>query len=235
MLFQLGVLASSKSAMKTLAPELSALMSILRSVGPVISTRRSVRSASSATRHEVSSRISLVSSRKSSLPVSAACWRRCWRRAGSASPVLPNLRCRSVTNAIASGVSTSSKRSPVPPMTFASLPDIYPSSSCRRPLSCVRRADVHAGQTRLRYPPDHFRGVVTACRGRWDTEVGWLAVAVAAAPGGEQQYGDAGRDGSEPLGDGAAGDLEQVDRLGGLARGCRLRPRRQRRWRGRCR
>ena len=46
MLFaQVGELASSKSAMKTLAPELSALTIILRSTGPVISTRRSSRSA----------------------------------------------------------------------------------------------------------------------------------------------------------------------------------------------
>ncbi len=41
----MGELESSKSAMKTLAPELSALMIILRSTGPVISTRRSRRSA----------------------------------------------------------------------------------------------------------------------------------------------------------------------------------------------
>ena len=41
MLSQVGELASSKSAMKPLAPEFSALMTILRSVGPVISTRRS--------------------------------------------------------------------------------------------------------------------------------------------------------------------------------------------------
>ena len=40
-LSQVGELASSKSAMKTLAPELSALIIILRSTGPVISTRRS--------------------------------------------------------------------------------------------------------------------------------------------------------------------------------------------------
>ena len=39
MFCQVGALASSKSAMKTLAPELSALITILRSVGPVISTR----------------------------------------------------------------------------------------------------------------------------------------------------------------------------------------------------
>ena len=38
---QVGEFASSKSAMKTFAPELSALMIILRSTGPVISTRRS--------------------------------------------------------------------------------------------------------------------------------------------------------------------------------------------------
>ena len=41
MLRQVGELASSKSAMKPRAPELSALMTILRLVGPVISTRRS--------------------------------------------------------------------------------------------------------------------------------------------------------------------------------------------------
>ena len=38
-----GVLASSRSASQTFAPELSALIVILRSVGPVISTRRSTR------------------------------------------------------------------------------------------------------------------------------------------------------------------------------------------------
>ena len=44
LLLQVGELASSKSAMKTLAPEFSALITILRSTGPVISTRRSSRS-----------------------------------------------------------------------------------------------------------------------------------------------------------------------------------------------
>src|ERR1039458_352390 len=39
-LSQVGVVESSKSAMNTLAPEFSALMIILRSTGPVISTRR---------------------------------------------------------------------------------------------------------------------------------------------------------------------------------------------------
>ena len=54
-LFQVGVFESSKSAMKTLAPELSALMIILRSTGPVISTRRSRMSpGSGATVHSAS-------------------------------------------------------------------------------------------------------------------------------------------------------------------------------------
>ena len=44
MLFRhVGEFESSKSAMKTFAPELSALMIILRSTGPVISTRRSLQ------------------------------------------------------------------------------------------------------------------------------------------------------------------------------------------------
>ena len=45
MLANTGEEASSKSAMNTLAPEFSALTIILRSTGPVISTRRSRRSA----------------------------------------------------------------------------------------------------------------------------------------------------------------------------------------------
>ena len=44
-LSHVGEFASSKSAMKTRAPELSALIIIFRSTGPVISTRRSCRSA----------------------------------------------------------------------------------------------------------------------------------------------------------------------------------------------
>ena len=44
-LLQVGVFESSKSAMNTLAPEFNALMIILRSTGPVISTRRSSKSA----------------------------------------------------------------------------------------------------------------------------------------------------------------------------------------------
>ena len=74
---QCGVLASSRSASQTLAPELSALIAILRSVGPVISTRRSTSpGAGGGTCHD-DSRISRVSGRKSSLPVRAISSRRC--------------------------------------------------------------------------------------------------------------------------------------------------------------
>ena len=59
-----GELESSKSAMNTLAPELSALMIVFRSVGPVISTRRSWRPAGmGATVHSLA-RISSVEERK---------------------------------------------------------------------------------------------------------------------------------------------------------------------------
>src|SRR5213080_2450428 len=79
-----GALASSKSAMKTLAPELSPLIIILRSTGPVISTRRSRRSGGMGATVHASSRIAFVSGRKSgSLPASSSAWRR--RRRSSSS------------------------------------------------------------------------------------------------------------------------------------------------------
>ena len=46
-LAQVGAVLSSKSAMKQLAPELSALITIFGSTGPVISTRRSSSAAGS--------------------------------------------------------------------------------------------------------------------------------------------------------------------------------------------
>ena len=50
--------------MKTRAPELSALIIILRSTGPVISQRRSRRSAGAAATRHSASRTSAVSARK---------------------------------------------------------------------------------------------------------------------------------------------------------------------------
>ena len=58
-LLQVGVFESSKSAMKTFAPEFNALMIILRSTGPVISTRRSRMSFGSGATVHSASRISL--------------------------------------------------------------------------------------------------------------------------------------------------------------------------------
>ena len=52
-------MASSKSASQTLAPEFSALIVILRSVGPVISTRRSTRPGAGGATCQSPSRIVL--------------------------------------------------------------------------------------------------------------------------------------------------------------------------------
>ncbi len=74
-----GELESSKSAMKTFAPELSALMIIFRSTGPVISTRRFCRSRGMGATPQSLSRISRVSGRKLGIaPSSSSACR--WRR-----------------------------------------------------------------------------------------------------------------------------------------------------------
>src|SRR5258708_1658594 len=111
MFSHVGVLESSKSAMNVEAPELSALMTILRSTGPVISTRRSCRSAGTGAMVHSASRIERVSGRnaKLALPVSRRAWRvarafiRSRRRASY-------LRCRCATNPSAWGVRMRSKR-----------------------------------------------------------------------------------------------------------------------------
>ena len=73
---QVGEFASSKSAMKPRAPEFRALMTIFRSTGPVISTRRSRRSCGGGSTCQSRSRTSRVSGRKSSVPPrSSSAWR----------------------------------------------------------------------------------------------------------------------------------------------------------------
>src|SRR6266581_4173022 len=110
MLFRhVGEFESSKSAMKTFAPELRALMTIFRSTGPVISTRRSRRSRGAGATHQSgSSRTLLVSGRKSgsSPAASAAC--RSSRPASSSRRRGSNSRWRLATNASASSVRTAS-------------------------------------------------------------------------------------------------------------------------------
>src|SRR3954447_6131670 len=111
MLSQVGEFESSKSAMKPFAPELSALMTIFRLVGPVISTRRSASASGSGAIVQSPSRISLVSSRKSSEPpASSSAWRSS-RRASSCRRVASSSRWSVATRSRASGVSTSSMRS----------------------------------------------------------------------------------------------------------------------------
>jgi hypothetical protein len=109
MLSHSGVFASSKSASHTLAPELSALIVIFLSVGPVISTRRSTSpGAGGATRQDGSALMSLVSSRKSSMPpADSSSWRRA-RAARSPARRGPSSRCSLAIRASAPGVRISS-------------------------------------------------------------------------------------------------------------------------------
>jgi hypothetical protein len=103
-LSQLGVSESSKSAMKVDAPELSALITILRSVGPVISTRRSWRSFGIGPTVHSDSRIERVSGRKPKVsPASSLAWRsvRAFMHARRRSSYL---RCRWATKPTAAGV-----------------------------------------------------------------------------------------------------------------------------------
>src|SRR5262249_10150637 len=105
MLFcQVGEFESSKSAMKTFAPEFNALMIILRSTGPVISTRRSSRSAGIGAPVPSPSRPLAVSWRKSgSWPESISCWR-IRRRASNSCRRGSNSRASFLRKAHASGV-----------------------------------------------------------------------------------------------------------------------------------
>ena len=83
MLRHVGAFASSKSAMKPSAPELSALIVILRSVGPVISTQRCCMSAGTGATVQSPSLISRVSGRKSSISPAASRARRSRARLSS--------------------------------------------------------------------------------------------------------------------------------------------------------
>ncbi len=102
-----GEFESSKSAMNIFAPELRALITIFRSTGPVISTRRSCSSAGTGATRQSPSRTSRVSGRKSgSSPARSRPARAC-RAASSSRRRGPKRRSRSVRNSTASGVSTS--------------------------------------------------------------------------------------------------------------------------------
>src|SRR4051794_14180397 len=108
---QVGELASSKSAMKPRAPELSALITILRSVGPVISTRRFCSFGGAGATCQSPSRISFVSGRKSSISPAARRARRSLRRSSSSRRRSSKCSCSAAMKASASSVSTCSKPS----------------------------------------------------------------------------------------------------------------------------
>ena len=103
-----GEFESSKSAMNIFAPELRALITIFRSTGPVISTRRSCSSAGTGATRQSLPRTSFVSGRKSGSSPSRSSSARSCLAASSSRRRGPNRRSSSVRNATASGVSTCS-------------------------------------------------------------------------------------------------------------------------------
>jgi hypothetical protein len=102
MFCQVGELASSKSAIKARAPELSALITILRLVGPVISTRRSW----SASGTGATAKSSGAATNSSVPPASSSAWR-CSRASSRARRVSSSSSCSRPTSSSASLVSTS--------------------------------------------------------------------------------------------------------------------------------
>src|SRR5215212_6847944 len=104
MLCQVGQLASSKSAIQQLAPELSAFMVILRSGGPVSSTRPSCRSSGIGEIHQSPSLTSLVSGRKSGISPALILSCRSARLARSSTTLPLYSRESFATKATASGV-----------------------------------------------------------------------------------------------------------------------------------
>ncbi len=119
------------------------MITILRWVGPVISTRRSCRSCGAGATDQSLSRISRVSSRKSSVPPASSSAGARPAAAEARAACGSNSRCRPATNSSASGVSTSSMR----PLTgacismpFTSTPAI-PGASLYRHLNQLNRVE----------------------------------------------------------------------------------------------
>ena len=103
---QVGVEESSQSAINTLAPELRALIIILRSVGPVISTRRSAISDGGEDTFQSPSRTSSVSSKKFGLEPDSKSACRTLRASSSSFRSSRNSRTRLAIKPVASGVKT---------------------------------------------------------------------------------------------------------------------------------
>src|SRR5712664_3179991 len=128
--------------MKTLAPELKALIIILRSTGPVISTLRSCRSAGVLVTFQLPERMFSVSGRKrnSCPPSSSFC--RCSRRFKSSSRLELNWRCRLPTKSRASLERIFSNPSDIFPEIFTDAL-IKPPSSRVEVLLALERPDCH--------------------------------------------------------------------------------------------
>ena len=138
-LAQVGHSESSKSAMKTFAPEFSALMTILRSGGPVISTRRSSRSAGIAPIFQSASRSACVSSGKSGNAPASNCRCSAARRASSSSRSCEKRSASSLTKPIASGVRTSPEAAGAPPRAVVVLEGSSGSTGNSLIFQCVQR------------------------------------------------------------------------------------------------
>ena len=173
-----GEVASSKSPMNTLAPEFKAFTIILRSTGPVISTRRSRRSAGTFATFQSPSRIALVSGRKSGVSPASKRACRAMRAARSSLRRASNFACSPARKARASGVRISSKRGPIWPVTTAVLAGLVMSGSfpcvAAQP-SCRKAKDMKSAR-----PPthDHPGGIVPGKRFRAFRRRGRLAAAI---------------------------------------------------------
>src|SRR3954447_14971604 len=180
MLCQVGELASSKSAMKPRAPELRALMTILRSVGPVISTRRSWSFGGAGATCQLPSRISSVSGRKSSEPPAAMRARSSLRPVSSSWRRASKRSCRAPTNASASSERTCSKPSWRGPSISITLRD----HTCGPAEPCANMCSIMVVCVLLNRLP-----LIAALGGERSTLMG-ESLALAPEPGREQCVGD---------------------------------------------
>ena len=141
---QVGESESSRSAMKTRAPELRALIIIFGSAGPVISTRRSSRSAGAgATRQSAAADVGGLGQEVGhDRRRRGRAWR-FLRAARSSAGAAPNWRWRSARNSSASGVRTRSSPSDGRPRT--STPGGGGHAAGRR-LRCAAGGDCSAAQ-----------------------------------------------------------------------------------------
>jgi hypothetical protein len=132
-----GVLLSSKSAMKIFAPQVSALLTSLRSAGPVISTRRSTRPGASGATRQSPCRTSLVPAGNSGSVPPARSASRIARDSGSSARRGPNVACSTASSSSAPAVRTCSQPpsqdAPTStPGTLGALLMRYPSQTCVR-------------------------------------------------------------------------------------------------------